>query len=285
MIDYIKDWFENEWLYERHLTSEFIKEKEAFRKGCEYYDSMEYSFNGELAILLRKESGLAEVARLNGDLEKYATHCFRQVEKVLSEFTWINPGIGKIAKYLLNNKNFILDPTPNWKINSSSAKNLSHTFFNEHIGKAELNTKCLILKLNGIGKQRDHWSYLKNFKLNLSQKEENRIFKSILYFKTFGSKGEFTENTLKIDKDKLPSLWAFYHMYHLRNINSHLNSNRNLLIEPNYQDDTEKYRIQRYYLDPMEVLKFENEPPGFYQRYVDMVLYLYSEFLKNPKLK
>jgi hypothetical protein len=136
--------------------------------------------------------------------------------------------------------------------------------------------------LNGIGKPRDQWSYLKNFKLNLSQNDENKIFKAVLYFKTFGSKGDLTENTLKIDTDKLPSLWAFNHMYHLRNINSHLNSNRNLLSEPKYIDDIEMYRIQRYYIDPMEVLKLENEPPGFYQRYVDMVLYLYSEYIKNP---
>jgi len=285
IIESLKEWFEKEWLYERHLTGELMKDKDAFHKGCEYFDSKNYCFDGEFNIQLRKEAGLAEVARVNNDLEKYATHCFRQVEKVLSEFTWVNPGIEKIAKYLLNNKNFIMDPTPNWKINSSSAKNLSHTFFNEHIGKVELNPKCLILKLNGIGKPRDDWSYLKNFKLNLSQNEENRIFKAIFYFKTFGSKGDLTENTLKIDADKLPSLWAFDHMYHLRNINSHLNSKRNLLIEPNYKDDTEKYRLQRFYLDPMEVLKFENESPGFYQRYVDMVLYLYSEYLRNPMLK
>ena len=99
MIEYLKDWFENEWLYERHLTSEFIKEREAFRKGCEYFDSKEYFFNAELEILLRKESGLAEVARVNRDLEKYATHCFRQIEKVLSEFILVNVSVLKILKF------------------------------------------------------------------------------------------------------------------------------------------------------------------------------------------
>ena len=275
MIDYIKDWFENEWLYERHLTSEFIKEKEAFRKGCEYYDSMEYSFNGELAILLRKESGLAEVARLNGDLEKYAFHCFRQVEKVLSEFILVNPGREKIGKYLLNGYDMILNPSIIKTLNPSVSDLLGHTY------KNQLGSYCLILKTNSIKLNNGKCERYENSKIHLTQKEENKIFKSILYFKTFGSKGELTEMAIKIDKEKRPSFWAFYHMYHLRNINSHLNSNRNLLIEPNYKDDTEKYRIQRFYSDPMEVLKFENESPGFYQRYVDMVLFLYSEYLKD----
>lgn len=283
IIESLKEWFEKEWLYERHLTGELMKDKDAFHKGCEYFDSKNYCFDGEFNIQLRKEAGLAEVARVNNDLEKYATHCFRQVEKVLSEFTLINPGIEKIAKYLLNNKNFILDPTPNWKINSSSAKNLSHTFFNEHIGKAELNPKCLILKLNKIGKEYGQWSYLNINRLNLNQKEENRIFKAILYFNTFGSNGELSENVKKIQN--LPSLDAFDHMYNFRNINSHLNSKKSTFSQPFTYDDTEKYRLQRFYLDPMEVLKFENESPGFYQRYVDMVLYLYSEYLRNPMLK
>ncbi len=275
MIDYIKDWFENEWLYERHLTSEFIKEKEAFRKGCEYYDSMEYSFNGELAILLRKESGLAEVARLNGDLEKYATHCFRQIEKVLSEFNLVNPGREKIGRYLLNGYDMISNPSIITTLNPSVSDLLGHTNNNQ------LNRYCLILKINSIKLNYGKCERYENSKIHLTQKEENKIFKSILYFKTFGSKGELTDNALKIDKEKRPSFWAFNHMYYLRNINSHLNSNGNLLLEPNYTDDTEKYRIQRFYSDPREVLKFENEPPGFYQRYVDMVLLLYSEYLKK----
>ena len=29
-------------------------------------------------------------------------------------------------------------------------------------------------------------------------------------------------------------------------------------------------------------MDINNEAPGFYQRYVDTILYLYSEFLKNP---
>jgi hypothetical protein len=278
MIEYLKDWFENEWLYERHLTSEFIKEKEAFRKGCEYFDSKEYSFTGELEILLRKESGLAEVARVNRDLEKYATHCFRQIEKVLSEFILVNPSREKIGKYFLNGYDMILNPSIIKTLNPSVSDLLSHTNNNQ------LNRYCLILKINSIKLKYGKCERYENSQIHLTQKEENKIFKSILYFKTFGIKGELTENALKIDKEKRPSFWAFEHMYHLRNINSHLNSNGNLLIEPNYIDDTEKYRIQRFYSHPMEVLKFENESPGFYQRYVDMVLFLYSEYLKNRRL-
>jgi hypothetical protein len=284
IIESLKEWFEKEWLYERHLTSELIKDKDAFQKGCEYFDSKNYFFQGELLIQLRTEAGLAEVARTNKNLVKYATHCFRQVEKVLSEFILVNPGIELIAKYLLNNKNFIIDQTPNWTLNIASSKNLSHTFYNENTFRKELNPKCLILKLNKIVFDKGQYKHLNNLKPLLNQKEENRIFKSIMYFKTFGVKDELTENANKIEKELRPSFWAFDHMYHFRNISSHLNSKDNPLYEPKYKDNTEKYRIQRFYSDPMEVLKFENESPGFYQRYVDMVLHLYSEYLKNPTI-
>jgi hypothetical protein len=239
---------------------------------------MEYSFIGELGILLRKESGLAEVARMNGDIEKYATHCFRQIEKVLSEFIYINPGHKVIGKYLLNGHDMILKPSIITSLNSSVSDLLGHTY------NKQLNRFCLILKINSIKLNYGKCEMFENSKIQLTQKEENKIFKSILYFKTFGTNKELTENALKIDKEIRPSFWAFNHMYNLRNINSHLNSNGNTLIEPNYKDDTEMYRIQRFYIDPLEVLKQKNEPPGFYQRYVDMVLFLYSEFLKTAKL-
>jgi len=289
MIDYIKDWFENEWLYQRHLTSEFIKEKEAFRKGCEYYDSMEYSFNGELAILLRKESGLAEVARLNGDLEKYATHCFRQIEKVLSEFNLVNPGREKIGKYLLNGNDMILNPMVITNLNPSVSNLLSHTHNNA------LNNYCLILKINYIKKIRNycfqapdtdhsdeslkskdhkHWQ--------LTQSQQEKIFKSVLYFKTFGNNKELSHSMIQMENK--PSLFAFNHMYHFRNLGSHLNSNESLLDLPQFIDGQEKRRIESFYIKPNEVMNVENESPGFYQRYVDTFLNLYSEFLKNPSL-
>jgi hypothetical protein len=283
IIDSLKEWFEKEWLYERHLTSELMKDKESFQRGCEYFDLKNYSFEGEIYALLRKEAGLAEVARVNKNLEKYATHCFRQVEKVLSEFILVNPGLEKIGKYLLNDKDFISNPSPNRNLNRTSSKNLFHTIINQHNGRHELNPNCLILKLNGIGKEKGIWSHLRNTKIHLDQKQENRIFKSIMYFDTFGPDQELTENAKKIDKEYKPSLHAFEHMYYLRNINSHLNSKDSYPFKtPQTQDEIEKYRIQPFYKDPMQVMNIELESPGFYQRYVDMVLFLYSEFLKNP---
>ena len=172
----------------------------------------------------------------------------------------------------------ILSPSIITTLNATVSDLLGHT------NKNQLNPFCLILKINSIKLNNGKYERFEYSKIHLTQKEENKIFKSILYFKTFGTKGELTESALKIEKEKRPSFWAFDHMYKLRNFNSHLNSNRNLLVEPNYKDNTEKYRIQRFYSDPMEVLKFENESPGFYQRYVDFVLFLYSEYLKNPRL-
>jgi hypothetical protein len=104
-----------------------------------------------------------------------------------------------------------------------------------------------------------------------------------MYFNTFGSNNDLTENAEKISKR--PSLHAFDHMYYFRNINSHLNSKDKQFTQPEVQNEAEKYRIQSFYRDPMQVLNYDNEPPGFYQRYVDMILFLYSEYMKNPNLK
>ena len=283
LIDSLKEWFEKEWLFERHLTSEFMKDKGAFVRGCEYFDKQQYSFKGELLVQLRKESGLAEVARSNRDLEKYATYCFRQVEKVLSEFILVNPGSELIAKYLLNNKDFIIDPTPIIGLNSSVISNLSHIRDN-NFDQSELNPYCLILKINNIQLKYGKCRYVNNSTIKLSQKEENRIFKSLMYFKTFGFDKELTENVSKIEKEFKPSLHAFEHMYFFRNINSHLNSKSTSFTMPKTQDETEKYRIQPFYNNPMDVMNIDLESPGFYQRYVDMVLFLYSEYLRNPEI-
>jgi hypothetical protein len=289
IIDSLKDWFENEWLYERHLTSEFMKDKEAFKKGCEYFDDKKYTFKGELYSLLRKEAGLAEVARSNNNLEKYATHCFKQVEKVLSEFIEVTPGREKIGEYLLNNHDYILEPCVNKELNSSVSNLLSHSFNNS------LNSYCLILKVNFIKKIKDYCYQApdehhhdeaiksrKNKYWQLSQTHQEKIFKSILYFDTFGIDKELSENMKQV-KNK-PSLIAFSHMYHFRNLGSHLNSQVSNLNLPKEIEGKERLRLSIFYDNPNEVMNINNETPGFYQRYVDMVLYLYSEFFKTTKL-
>jgi hypothetical protein len=86
-----------------------------------------------------------------------------------------------------------------------------------------------------------------------------------------------------IQMENKPSLFAFNHMYHFRNLGSHLNSNESLLALPQFIDGQEKRRIESFYINPNEVMNIENESPGFYQRYVDTFLYLYSEFLNNPR--
>jgi len=287
IIDSLKDWFENEWLYERHLTSEFMKDKEAFKKGCEFFDAKKYSFNGELYSLLRKEAGLAEVARSNNNLEKYATHCFKQVEKVFSEFVEINPGREKIGKYLLNDHDYILEPCINKELNSSVSNLLSHSFNNS------LNSYCLILKINFIKKiknycyqapdEHNHDEALRtreNKYWQLTQSQQERIFKSVLYFDTFGNYKDLSQFMIQFENK--PSLFAFNHMYHFRNLGSHLNSHFSDFRLPKEVDGKERLRLSIFYDNPNEVMNINNESPGFYQRYVDSMLYLYSEYIKNP---
>jgi hypothetical protein len=286
IIESLKEWFENEWLYERHLTTEFIRDKDAFNKGCDYFDSKKYSFRGDLIIQLRKESGLAEVARVNLNLEKYASHCFRQVEKVLSEFILVNPGREKIGKYLLNGRDMIQYPSIISELNPSLLKSLNHLN-----PDGSHNPNCLILKLNYLLKEGNYYyqapdpeSFIykirskddKHWQLN--QGEYERIFKAVLWNDTFGNGWS---DTAKINQNK-PSYYAYGHMYFYRNIGSHLNSEYKPLSIPKSNDILQHKRLISYYENPLEVMNNHVEPPGFYQRYVDMVLYLYSEFLKNP---
>lgn len=290
IVESLKEWFEKEWLYERHLTTAFVRDKEAFQRGCEYFDSHNYAFKGELLIQLRKEAGLAEVTRSNHDLEKYATHCFRQVEKVFSEFLVVKPGRKKIGEYLLDGNDMVHNPSIIMTLNSSVSNLLSHTY------KGQLNFYCLILKLNYIKKIKNYCytapdeshfdeavKTLSHKEWQFSQSQQEKIFKAVLYFDPFGS-----DKSLSAQMNLLqhkPSLYAYNHMYHFRNLGSHLNSQSSPLKMPETPDETERYRIQPFYKEPMQVMDNQMESPGFYQRYVDMVLYLYSEYFKNSFLK
>ena len=286
IIDSLKEWFEKEWLYERHLTAELIKDKEAFQKGCKSFDDKNYSFDGELKIILRKETGLAEVARVNKNLEKYATHCFKQVEKVMSEFMLVNPGRQKIGKYLLNGHDMIQNPVVIGELNPSIVSMLYHKKED-----GSLSDKCLILKLNYILKDGNYLFQApdpdsKNSKIksintthwNLSHRDYENIFKATLWLDTFGKGWANTSNSVH---DK-PNFEAFGHMYFFRNIGSHLNSDYRPFKMPYINDPFKFKRIKGFYANPMEVMNIELESPGFYQRYVDMMLFLYSEYLRNP---
>ena len=286
IIDSLKEWFEKEWLYERHLTSELMKDKESFQRGCEYFDLKNYSFEGELYALLRKEAGLAEVARVNKNLEKYATHCFRQVEKVFSEFIQVNPGREKLGSYLLNGYDLIQNPTVIKELNPSIVPMLYHKKED-----GSLNERCLVLKLNYILKNGNYFyqapepnsdipqlKYLNHEKWNLSQKDSENIFKGSLWFDTFG---QGLSKIAKSVQDK-PMFEAYTHMAFFRNIGSHLNSEYRPLQMPKTSDHFQIKRIKGFYNNPMQVMDKQLESPGFYQRYVDMVLFLYSDYLRNP---
>ena len=286
IIDSLKEWFEKEWLYERHLTTELIKDKDSFQKGCKYFDDKNYSFDGELKIILRKEAGLAEVARTNQDLEKYAIHCYRQVEKVFSELICLNPGREKLGRYLLHGHDMIQNPSVIKELNPSIVPMLYHKKED-----GSLNDKCLILKLNYIVKEGDYLFQApdpdsKNSKIksintthwNLSHRDQENIFKATLWFDTFGKGLSNTSNPVQ----NKPNFEALGHMYFFRNIGSHLNSDHRPFKMPYINDPFKSKRIKRFYANPMEVMNIELESPGFYQRYVDMVLLLYSEYLKNP---
>lgn len=288
IIESLKEWFEKEWLYERHLTSEFIKDKEAFKRGCEIFDEKNYLFEGGMYSLLRKEAGLAEVARINNNLEKYAAHCFRQVEKVFSEFILVNPGRKQLGTYYLNGHDMIQNPTTIKELNHSVLHLLYHTNQDGNISES-----CLILKLNFIHKEgayccqapdiESHITRIKNVNHNswdFTKKEQENLFKARLWFNTFGRGWSDIAYSVK----EKPVFEAFSHMSFYRNVGSHLNSEYKTFKMPKIKDPLSIRRMKLFYDNPMQVMDTNIESPGFYQRYVNMVLLLYSEYLKNPKL-
>jgi hypothetical protein len=124
----------------------------------------------------------------------------------------------------------------------------------------------------------DYLKSIKDVSWNLTLKEQENIFKSSLWFNTFGSGLSDLANSGQAK----PVFEAFSHMAFYRNINSHLNSESKPFRMPQSNDAFKIKRIRGFYENPISVMDNQVEAPGFYQRYVDMVLFLYSEYLRNP---
>lgn len=295
----IKDWISDELpeslLLNGELLGRYSFEKESYLKGVERFDAANYKFDSSLKVKLRKEAGLAEVARRNGEFLNYAIHCFKQIELVNSQFCEVNPGRDRIANYLRNNQNIAnLNSTLITVTNTAAASNLFHdTYFDLH-GIQRFNSLCLVRKLNYLvydfrngwrqapiialgNKQhedRDH----KKWKIEQYQKE--RIFKACLLYDTFSIGNSLS--TMASNIAIKPSLDAYTHMNYFRNLGSHANTDNQPLLDPRTTDQSEKARIERFWENPLNVMDVRLEAPGFYQRYIDMMFHLYSEFLKSP---
>ncbi len=265
--------------YDQIKANKYLEDKKAFQFGVDYFDSKNYHFPTDLSTKLRREAGLANVAMENKQLLKYAIHCYKQLEIVYSEFVLNEPGRSRIAIYLLNNDH----PTSPRLIsitNSASQKNLKYS--------TEL---CLVRKLNFVAKHNGTFSQTtvsvgsnnNQYKWNLSASDRNKIFKATLYFNPFDpAVSQILSTSAGAITDK-PSLHAHEHMYYFRNLGSHLNKDNQSLPFPTFSSQAETVRVKPFFDDPELVLDRTHESPGFYQRYIDMVLHLYSEFLKSPQ--
>lgn len=286
----IKDWISDELpeslLLNGELLARYSFEKESYLKGVERFDSADYKFDKSLKVKLRKEAGLAEVARRNGEFLNYAIHCFKQIELVTSQFCEVNPGRDRIADYLRDNRNINHNASLTITVvNTAAASNLFHDIIYNN-GIQIFNRRCIVRKLNYLeynntrGWRQAPLNSRGDKKWKLEQYQRERIFKACLVFDTF-SPGNSWTNTANSMTYK-PSLDAYKHMNYFRNLASHTNTDNQPLQDPETTDQSEKARIDRFWENPLNVMDVSLEAPGFYQRYIDMMFHLYSEFLKSP---
>jgi hypothetical protein len=285
IVDTVVHAIPEHYFYDQVKSDQYLEEKEAFNEGVEYFNSKNYKFPPDLIEKLKRESGLAFVARKKNHLLPYAVHCYKQVELVYSSFFNNSPGRGSIGTFLLNGENITLNNYIS-VTNTASQSNLLYNQFS--IPRANSNQqpqlKCLLRKLLYVQEYRGAFSVVstarqRDRKWRLTSFEQDRIFKSTLYFNPIVT-GSVLSTSAQAIQNK-PYLYAIDHMYHCRNMGSHLNTENKRLYVPSFNGSRELNRYKIFYDTPEVVLNINKESPGFYQRYVDMVLFLYSEYLKN----
>lgn len=271
---WLKDFIVDELLFEKSLTEKHYKDRVSFEKGVLYFSNKKYTLPNVLINYLKLEAGLAEVERKNGNLPSYAIHCFKQIELIQNYFLSHTPNRIRIGAFLLGTDS-IAAPLLSSVTNSASRTNLYYNNFSRYG-----NTVCLVRKINFSSNRGVNWTVetdpvrQNDTKWRLSDDQRNKIFKACLLYDPFSQSNSF--NLL----EHPPSLKAFEHMKYFRGFGSHLKFDFEPLIEPQYDSDVERMRIQKFYVCPELVLDSKLEEPGFYQRYVDMVIQLYSEFYK-----
>jgi len=249
-------------IYEQNLENnkslnpnevDYFKSKSSYTKG---YQTLNDKLQN-LSILrtqheyLCNEAGLAEIARSNEDLNKYAFHIYRQIEHLLDEIFFQNPGIKKIDE-LLNL------PPCNERLFVSNYELLKNKF---------ARRKSIVsLKVN-INKQKPI--------INIKDKEI--IFKQLFLYDLINNgyliksdKGQEVYNK-KISGYQWPQLNAWNSIKYHRDKYAHARIHNELYIPvANYVD---QFNIN----NPLKILD-----SNYYQSYLDTMLFLYSEYLKDP---
>lgn len=256
-----------------------IANQEAYQNGVERFDKQKYNIESELNIKLRREAGLAEVSRQNVDLHQYGIHCYKQLELIYSAFLNEKPGRDNIAYFLCKNGND--DIRRDRTSLSVDAQKL--------LKWSNRQKKCLVRKLNYLYHENYQWlvsqevptqrvsihdkAHRNNYHWNFSELEQKIIFESCLKYDAFGGGLSRVSSAFNYKDSK----YAYEHMKHFRNMGSHLNARNETLKIPDFRDPIQRARNFKFFQNHIDVLDINKEPPGYYQRYIDTALTLYSK--------
>lgn len=307
----IKNWIEANWLFEKILSHEIQKDKKSYLKGIEDFDKKQYAVDKVLYKNLKREAGLAEIARQNKSLLKYAFHKYRMTELIFNIIFSSNEhdsNKNDFNSYLRQrifihlNSNFkfktLIEQIEHYELICSLPSVQCRSK-----GRFSTNSKTQIVKLgdligytkdrNYLLNQKPHFSFefyrdetcyeinVKSLKIGKSQyklnddgffelkslnaTDQERIFKDAFYY-------DNSQNP-RIPRKNSVQLNAFFSMKHFRDLYCH-----------NIASFTKKPRIYKptsedeNYIENPELILTSN----YYDRYVDNVILLYEDFVRNP---
>ena len=295
----------NKFGYEKNHIEEYLNDKISYKQGVQEFEKKFPNLPQRLKANLKHEAGLAMMAKNEEQLLQYALHCYKQVESIYNEifesyievtnkndnnqynrvkiYNYLHPTNTKWSKLSILNKHIIENEI---KVNTPSvictSKNgASKTFsMGDIIGYCsntkqntlyveDSNNEVWIVKNNDVivGKSRhkkDHLGYFVFERLSIRDKET--FFKIAFYYDL---------NTPRSPRSTGVQLNAFFSMKHFRDIVSHnISSNSS---EINFYDAKLSKEDMKYIDNPDLIVK-----SNYYQRYVDVVIKLYSDYLQSP---
>jgi hypothetical protein len=311
IIDTLKDWFEQEWLYERHLTSELMKDKDAFQRGCVNFDSKQFALPDQLYLNLKKEAGLAEVAKENQSLLKYAFHSYRQIEVIYSLVFSDNTN----TRNSTNLNEYLRSRIFNSLENNSNHKDLIEIETEFELIANKNNVQCMCYSNRNLVME-----FASNEKITLLSEKEKSYFEKnpfgTLNFKSNQSNDKWTVkcSDVRIGNSQFKKDNLGYYKFKRMDINKQCY----YFVSSFHFDSQKKYRLNWVQLNAFDSIKFYrdlhthniasfsktpkfnnklsredqkyvNEPirilnSDYYQRYVDNVISLYANYLENPHL-
>jgi hypothetical protein len=312
----IKNWIEANWLFEKILSHEIQKDKNSYFKGIQDFDRKQYAVDKVLYKNLKREAGLAEIARQNKSLLKYAFHKYRMTELIFNIIFSSNEHDSnkndlnsylrhRIFAHLNSNSNFpkfkaLIEQIEHYELICSLPSVQCRSK-----GNFSSISKIQIVNLGDIiGYTKDR-NYLQNQKPNFS-------------FEFYKGKTCYEINVRALKVGKSQYKLNDYGFFELKSLNA--TDQERIFKDAFYYDNSQNPRIPRInsvqlnaffsmkhfrdlychniasytkkpriYNPTSEDEKYIENPEliltsNYYDRYVDNVIALYADFLINPHL-